>query len=305
MIFVQPSGRSSSKSLEEFRTRRIGRHELFALILTTSFLLPLAIPSEGLDWPYFFIMILVLFAWFSIKWSAVKKIATKGKLWEIILGAAVVVADYAENAHFHSTFGLIDMIAVFCAVIFAFYGVRAFKLFWVPATYGLVLLLGYQLETLVPNFVALQDWMAGIMASFMKMLGVEATVSGHIVYLNTGGSDLGLNVEGDCTGVQGILAFGMLSTMAVLDVKAKISRMVPLFVLGFVGAFLINIVRLFGVFMSFEYLGAAIGTEVHVYLGYLLFIVWVMVFWSLAFRYLMPKHPASSFAGGTTTLTRP
>ena len=104
-------------------------------------------------------------------------------------------------------------------------------------------------------------------------------------------SVIGLNVEGDCTGIQGILAFGMLSTMAVLDVKTKMSRIVPLLVLGFVGAFLTNIVRLFGVFVSFEYLGIAIGTDVHVYLGYLLFIVWVMIFWSLAFRYLVPNSP--------------
>ena len=109
-----------------------------------------------------------------------------------------------------------------------------------------------------------------------------------------------MNVDRDCTGVQGILAFGMLSTMAVLDIKAKLSKLVPLFVLGFVGAFLINIVRLFGVFMSFEYLGATIGTEVHVCLGYLLFIVWVMVFWSLAFRYLVPKQSTSTIVDNKT-----
>ena len=279
---------------KEFRAK-VGRHHKFALILTASLLIPAAIPTEGLDWPYFFIMILVLSAWFSVKWNSVNSLVQKSKPWEIILAATVVAADYAENAYFHSTFGLIDMIIVFCAVVTAFYGFRAFKLFWVPATYGVVLLLGYQLENILPNFVALQNWMAEVMASSMRLLGVTATVSGHIVYLTSKSSVIGLNVEGDCTGIQGILAFGMLSTMAVLDVKTKMSRIVPLLVLGFVGAFLTNIVRLFGVFVSFEYLGIAIGTDVHVYLGYLLFIVWVMIFWSLAFRYLVPK--SSSLSG--------
>jgi hypothetical protein len=32
---------------------------------------------------------------------------------------------------------------------------------------------------------------------------------------------------------------------------------------------------------------------VHVYFGYTLFIVWVLVFWSLAFKYLMPKQSAA------------
>lgn len=287
--------------LQRLKAKGFNRHHAFALAIAISFLIPLAIPGEGLDWPYFFIMILVLGAWFSIKWTSVKKLISKGKTAEIILGSAIIVGDYAENAYFHSTFGLIDMIVVFCAVVAAFYGIRAFKLFWVPTTYGLVLLLGYQLENIIPNYVALQNWMAGIMAASMRLLGITTVVSGHIVYLNSNSNMIGLNVEGDCTGIQGILAFGMLSTMAVLDVKAKLSRLLPLFILGFVGAFLINIVRLFGVFITFEYLGITLGNTVHVYLGYLLFIVWVMVFWSLAFRYLMPKSTVGSSVASSTT----
>lgn len=80
----------------------------------------MAIPNEGLDWPYFFIMALVLMAWFTIKWRSVEKIYQKGKQWEIILGAAIIFTDYAENAYFHSTFGLIDMIVVFYSVVAIF-----------------------------------------------------------------------------------------------------------------------------------------------------------------------------------------
>ena len=267
---------------------QIARSNAFVLALVAFYLAPMIIPGVGIDYPYFFIISLVLFAWFMIKWPTVKAIVSRGKLYEIVLGGAIIAADYAHNLYFGSRLGLLDMIFIFTALVIAFYGIKSFKIFWVPAMYGIVLLLGYQLEAVVPNFVALQDWMAQVMASSMRLLGVTATVNGHVVYLNAGSTRLGLDVQGDCTGVQGILAFGLLSTMAVLDIKAKMSKLIPLFVIGFVGAFLINIVRLFGVFLSFEYLGATIGTQVHVYLGYLLFIAWVMVFWSLAFRYLMP-----------------
>ena len=256
----------------------------------------------GIDYPYFFIISLVLFAWFMIKWPTVKAIASKGKLVEVIFGGAIIAADYAQNVYFGSRLGLMDMIFIFCGLVVAFYGVKSFKIFWVPATYGIVLLLGYQLEVIVPNFVALQDWMAGVMASSMDLLGVTTTVSGHVVYMSAGSTILGLNVEGDCTGVQGILAFGLLSTMAVLDIKTRMSRLIPLFAIGFVGAFLINIVRLFGVFLTFEYLGVALGTQVHVYLGYLLFIVWVMAFWSFAFKYLVPKNPQLASSASSTTI---
>ncbi|MDG6994367.1 MAG: exosortase/archaeosortase family protein [Nitrososphaerota archaeon] len=284
---------------------QIARSNAFVLALVAFYLAPIAIPRVGIDYPYFFIISLVLFAWFMIKWPTVKAIVSKGKPYEIALGGVIIAVDYAQNLYFGSRLGLLDMIFIFSALVFAFYGIRSFKIFWVPAMYGIVLLVGYQLEVIIPNFVALQDWMAQVMASSMRLLGVTATVAGHIVYLNAGSTILGLDVQGDCTGVQGILAFGLLSTMAVLDIKVKMSKLIPLFVIGFVGAFLINIVRLFGVFLSFEYLGAAIGTQVHVYLGYLLFIAWVMVFWSISFRYLMPTPQQMPSTAAVSSSVKP
>ncbi len=81
--------------------------------------------------------------------------------------------------------------------------------------------------------------------------------------------------------------------MALIDVKAKLSRVIPLLVIGFVGVFLINILRLLVVFLSFDFLGISIGNTVHVYAGYTLFIIWVLVFWGLAFKYLSPENWAT------------
>ena len=269
----------------------MSRAYAFLLAIAIAYLLPLAIPNVGLDAPYFFIMVIVLLAWFVMKWDSVKALTNKGSLTETVAGACIVVAIYAYNTALSKTTGLLDLLIIFGALVLAFYGLRAFKLFWVPATYGIVLLLGYQLENILPNYVALQDWMAGVMASSMTLFGIAATVSGHVVTLQHGGSILPLDVASDCTGLQGILAFGMLSTMALLDMKPKMSRLVPTFALGFIGAFLINIVRLFLVFMTFVFFGTDIGNTVHVYAGYTLFIVWVFVFWMIAFRYLgEPAH---------------
>ena len=272
---------------------RIQRALAYVLCLVAALSAPGVIPRLGIDYPYFFIMALVLFAWFTIKWGAVKKLANKSNFLEILLGSMVVIAVYVLNLAEGSVIGLVDLILIFAGVTLSFYGFRAFKLFWVPTLYGVVLLLGYQLENILPAYTAnLQDWMAGVMASSMRIIGIQASASGYVVSMNSTAGPLLLSVEGDCTGIQGILAFGMLSTLAVLDIKAKLSRLLPLFVLGFIGAFLINIVRLFGVFLTFEYLGVALGSTVHVYLGYILFIVWVMVFWAIAFRYLLPATPS-------------
>ena len=270
---------------------KLGKAEVFALILAVAFILPAAIPFVGLDYPYFFIFVIVLFAWFMIKWERVKSIPSAGGVPEIALGAAVIGLDYGVNAARGSSVGLVDLMVIFMAAVVMVYGIRTLKLFWVPLAYGVVLLAGYQIENALPNYVALQEWLAGVMAGAMNALGVSAGVSGTQVYmLLANGMPAILDVSSDCTGLQGILAFGLLSTMALLDLKPRMSRLIPVFVIGFVGAFLINIVRLFVVFLAFEYLGPDVGGTVHVYFGYLIFIFWVLAFWAIAFRYLGPPR---------------
>jgi len=268
------------------------RANIFVLFLAVAYLLPAVVPGLGLDYPYFFIMVLVLLAWFSIKWVSVRNLNSRGSSYERILGIGLILGDYVENVITGSTVGLIDLLVIFLGAIILFYGIKSFKLFWVPATYGLILLAGYQIEIYLPNFVALQDWLAGVMVSFLNAAGIVASVtSAHLVEMNLpNGSPIYLDIASACTGVQGILAFGMLSTMALLDVKPKFSRLIPLFTIGFVGAFLVNILRLFIVFLTFEYLGTEAGIDMHFYFGYVVFIVWVLAFWAMAFRYL-PARP--------------
>ena len=286
------------------------RPNAFALTLAVGFLLPSVIPGLGLDYPYFFIIVIVLLAWFMIKWDSVKAIPFKSRTAEQAAGLLVIGGDYVANALRGSSVGLIDLLVVFLASVLLAFGVRALRSFWVPVAYGAVLLAGYQIEAVLPNYVALQDWLAGVMTGAMNALGIGAAVAGHQVTMTlSDGTAVLLDVSSDCTGLQGILAFGMLSTMALLDTKPRLSRIVPLLAVGFIGAFLINIVRLIVVFLTFEFLGIDAGTTVHVYFGYLIFIVWVMAFWMIAFRYLgpprgsLPSEPA--MAPPSTTLTSP
>lgn len=282
---------------------RINRSDFFLLLLIVAFLIPLAIPNVGIDYVYFFIMVLVLAAWFSVKWSRVKSLSTKGSKLEITLGGAVIIIDYAQNAFFHSRLGLVDMLVIFSSIVVVFYGFRAFRLFWVPAAYGMILLLGYQIENNLPNIMALQDWLARLMASSVQVLGISATISQHLVTLYTVDGPVVLSVDRECTGIQGILAFGLLSTMALLDLKPRMSRLVPLFVMGFLGSFLVNVIRLFVIFLTFQYFGTSVGEAIHVYVGYTLFIAWVLVFWSFAFRYLVQKPGSMSLTTASVSPT--
>jgi exosortase len=267
----------------------LSRSDAFLLGTALAFVLPAAIPLVGLDFQYFFITVLVLSAWFLVKWNSVKKITDKGGSLELLAGLVLIGGDYLWNFLRSSNIGILDLIVIFLGVVIAFYGFRSLKLFWVPMTYGVVLLAGYQIEFYTPNYVALQDWLAGVMSSLVSALGIGTSTQGHVVAMTLpSGSPVFLDVASSCTGLQGILAFGLLSTMALLDLKPKLSRLIPLFIVGFVGAFLINIVRLLVVFLTYEFLGVDAGTTMHVYFGYVVFVAWVLVFWTFAFRILIP-----------------
>jgi exosortase/archaeosortase family protein len=265
------------------------RARAFILTLAVTFLAPLAIPGVGLDVEFFIITMFVLMAWFLFRWEVVRSLSLKGGRFEVFLGTFMILADYAFNAYRQSTVGIVDLLVIFLGGIFIFYGVRAFRYFWVPALYGVILLLGYQIEVLAPNLTALQDWLAGVMAWMLNGMGITSSVTGEFVSMSgPNGAPIVLDVGGPCTGVQGIIAFGMLSTMTLLDTKPKLSRLIPIFAVGFIGAFLVNIVRLLLMFLTYEFTSLDVATTVHIYVGYFAFIVWVVVFWAIAFRYFTP-----------------
>ena len=264
----------------------------FGLATAVAFVLPQAIPGEGIDTEFWIITVFVLLAWFIFRWDAVTWSSRRGGWGVVLRGVALIAADYTFNWFRGSSVGIVDLLVIFVGTILAFYGYRSLRLFWVPATYGIILLLGYQVVNLAPSLDVLQNWLAGLMASVLNALGINSTVSGEIVSMSTAnGSPILLDVGGPCTGIQGIIAFGMLSTMALLDVKPAMSRLIPIFALGFAGAFLINIVRLLLMFLTYEFTSLDVAITLHIYVGYIVFIAWVVVFWAIAFRYLVPPRP--------------
>jgi exosortase/archaeosortase family protein len=271
----------------------------FGLTTASAFVLPMAIPGEGIDTEFWIITAFVLLAWFVFRWDAVKAITRRGRKTEVFLGASLIISDYAFNWFRGSSVGIVDLLIIFVGTIVAFYGYRSLRLFWVPATYGIVLLLGYQVVNLAPSLGALQDWLAGVMASVLNALGISSTVNGEIVSMSTSnGAPILLDVGGPCTGVQGIIAFGMLSTMALLDLKPTMARLIPVFALGFAGAFLINIVRLLLMFLTYEFASLYVAITLHIYVGYIVFIAWVVAFWAIAFRYLVPTGQVTRPSSG-------
>src|SRR5260370_37627152 len=95
---------------------RIERPEAFVLGIIAAFLVPVAIPRVGIDFTYFFIMVLVLGAWFTLKWTTVKSLSTRGGLIEIILASSAIAVVYSYKILTQTRLGLRDMLIIFSAL---------------------------------------------------------------------------------------------------------------------------------------------------------------------------------------------
>jgi len=249
------------------------------------FLVPGIIPGLGVSILSTFTVGIILLAWVSLKWRTLALLPTHSGYREMVVGGAIIIADFAENLARHSVIGLTDMLFIFVGIWVGLYGVRHAKLFVRPTLYIVALITGYFIEYNIPNVASLEYFIANMMTSMLQVIGVKATVFQNIVTLYSP-SPVFLKVDGPCTGVQGILAFGLLASMTVLDVRTTPRKLVTVLVIGFTGAFLVNFVRLAMTFLSFQFLGTGTGAEMHAYVGYLLFLAWVLVFWNFAFKYL-------------------
>ena len=257
----------------------------FISCVLAAYLVPSLVPGLGISYLSTFTVGLILFAWVALKWGTLTSLSAHSRHWEVLLGGAIVAADFVRNIVLRSAVGLTDMLFIFVGIWIAFYGFRNLRLFILPTLYVSILIVGYLAEYHIPSVAGLEYFIAGTMTWMLHGIGAKATVFQNTVTLYAP-SPVFLQVDGPCTGLQGILAFGLLASMAVLDVRTSPRRLALVMVIGFAGAFLINFVRLALIFLSFQFLGAGIGGEVHAYMGYLLFLAWVLVFWDVAFRYL-------------------
>jgi hypothetical protein len=108
---------------------RVSRNYVFVAAIVAAFIGPMAVPGFGVNFTYLFIVALVFFAWFSIKWGDIKAQTQRGGLWEASLGLAIIVALYAYKLEVQTRLGLLDMMILFSALVLSFYGVRSFRLF--------------------------------------------------------------------------------------------------------------------------------------------------------------------------------
>jgi exosortase/archaeosortase family protein len=275
--------------------KALNKHRLFLVALSLSFINPITVFWTETSWTFTFAVLITFLTWFSVKWDDFLKLKSESGNYEVIFGALLIAGNLARNIVSTSSFGIFDMLVMLVGLYSIFFGLGATRFFMPLIAYTVILLLGYQLEFLLEQVKVLEYFLAWLMGSFLDSLNIASWVAGNVVIMiDRMGTTHNLAIDGPCTGIKGMLAYGSLAALLVIDVKSSMKKKAIATSVGLLGTLLVNILRLTMIFLAVYFLGIEVGLLIHTYLGYGLFILWVVSFWSLAFKYLTVQTPNKS-----------
>lgn len=276
----------------------INRPYVFLLFTLLAFFAPLLL--FGTSQTFIVVVPFTILIWFIARWQEIGGIKEKSNLVEMILALGIYLSNLVRNALAFSEgfqgLGLFDMLIAFIAVCIAFYGFKGLKKFILPTAYLSILIVGYQLEFAITQVAFLENSLAHLMASILNVFTITASANNNLVTLHSRqGNIYYLLVDAPCTGIKGMLAYGSLAILMILDVKTTFKRKALWAFIGMIGTFFVNILRLFSIFLSAYLLEIETALTLHTYLGYSLFIAWVFLFWTIAFKYMPTRTEQGVF----------
>lgn len=187
------------------------------------------------------------------------------------------IAPFIPQAGFYGlpnyTLHLLGLLVAFFKISALRQAFSAFFLIVASAFTGLAFRwIEYQMEPTVPYYVSL-------FSSVLRLFGVSNSVPNPTtIYLFTSRGGLNVSFAAGCIGVYSILIFSILIVVTMAETPVSKRTKLLWSLAGLIGVFLLNIVRLLIVVASMYFYGYDFGQRVHQYIGYVLFISWLVVF---------------------------
>lgn len=140
------------------------------------------------------------------------------------------------------------------------------------------------LEPLLDPYI---NHFASLMSIILKTLGMNVTTQyPNIVTLHTANGPIPAILTWGCVAGSSIV-FSIILIVFLLEETAQPRTKLLWAAIGILGTFIINIIRVTIIFLSWQFYGFEVGEKVHWYLGYALFITWLALFF-----YMFAKREA-------------
>ncbi len=136
----------------------------------------------------------------------------------------------------------------------------------------------------------LGEWVAPIearlVAALLDLVGIPIQLSNDTIYLDKGGLFLPVYISWNCVGWQSFVLFAITLATGFQGAFSRRSKTEAM-LLGFLGTFMINILRIAVVAILAFYFGSSLALIVHDYGGTILVLVWLLAFWWFSHGWLL------------------
>ncbi|MCX9011792.1 MAG: archaeosortase C [Candidatus Methanoperedens sp.] len=208
---------------------------------------------------------------------------TKNSKFFIILGAFIVLADLVYNLKAANQLGTVDSMTFFLGTSFVAYGISQYKKagefgIYTSGTFIILYLFFYSLlPSLNNDFIHYFDHYLVLLPS-LAIINAISNMDIHVVATETvhfkGFEDSTVVIGGPCSGIYSmILLIGLIvgyTKMESLTDKRKVSLLI---VLAIFVAYISNLIRVSVLYYVGYYYGIEKMMFVHVYLGWIIFII--------------------------------
>ena len=254
--------------------------------------------SEGITYVgvFLFILLIILLSRIQIVKKKTKEIkALPSAFYLQLLGIAIILADLGYNLRTNSTLGTLDMMTFLLGVSLIAQGIkrediRKMGIFgtYMSATFIVLFLIFFSLfNKLNIDFIHIFDHYVVLLptVSFIRLLGIPIEVIGIETIYMRGVEDMSVIIGGPCSGLYSM--FLLLSTVVAYTRIEKVKRNGVALLLGLsiVIAYIANFTRVSLLYIVGYYYGRDVMMLVHAHLGWIIFIVVVMLIFPIIKRF--------------------
>ena len=136
----------------------------------------------------------------------------------------------------------------------------------------------------------LTDWIvpieARMLAVILGFIGIPSQVSTSTIYLDKGGFFLPVYISWNCVGWQSFILFAVTLATGIQGPFTKSSK-IEAVVIGFLGTFLVNLLRIASVAVVAFYFGQMPAVVYHDYGGTIIILLWLFAYWWFSHGWLL------------------
>lgn len=130
-------------------------------------------------------------------------------------------------------------------------------------------------------------WEIRMVGAILFLLGFKPAVMGEYLSISGQSNPFLIEIAWNCIGWQSLLFFVLTGWIGLQGNRYTFSSKLKSFVIGFIGTFLVNLLRIVLVVLVAYFFGQKIAIFFHDYGSTLAVLVWLFFFWWFSYKYVL------------------